>query len=58
MTARAGLRQPLKRTGESSPRTIGTIDQEVEICPDLLPQPGPTGDGDSKVNSETYPVAE
>jgi hypothetical protein len=29
-----------------------------EICPNLLPQTGPTGGGDSKVDSETYPVAE
>jgi hypothetical protein len=28
-----------------------------EICPNLLPQTGPTGGGDSKVDSETYPVA-
>jgi hypothetical protein len=31
---------------------------KVEICPNLLPQTGPTGGGDSKVDSETYPVAE
>lgn len=31
---------------------------ESEICPNLLPQTGPTGGGDSKVDSETYPVAE
>lgn len=31
---------------------------EAEICPNLLPQTGPTGGGDSKVDSETYPVAE
>ncbi len=29
-----------------------------EICPNLLPQTGPTGGGDSKVDSETYPVSE
>ena len=28
------------------------------ICPNLLPQTGPTGGGDSKVDSETFPVAE
>ncbi|WP_158747179.1 hypothetical protein [Acidisphaera sp. L21] len=28
-----------------------------EICPNLLPQTGPTGGGDSKVDTETYPVA-
>src|SRR5688500_17553077 len=31
---------------------------EKEVCPNLLPQTGPTGGGDSKVDSETYPVAE
>lgn len=31
---------------------------EVMICPNLLPQTGPTGGGDSKVDSETYPVSE
>lgn len=31
---------------------------EHEICPNLLPQTGPTGGGDSKVDSETYPVAD
>ncbi|MCG6558278.1 hypothetical protein MB818_08710 [Ruegeria sp. 1NDH52C] len=27
------------------------------ICPNLIPQTGPTGGGDSKVDSETYPVS-
>ena len=31
---------------------------EKEICPNLVPQTGPTGGGDSKVDTETYPVAE
>lgn len=31
---------------------------EVTICPNLLPQTGPTGGGDSKVDSETFPVSE
>ena len=31
---------------------------EAEICPNLLPQTGPTGGGDSKVDTETYPVSE
>jgi len=31
---------------------------EREICPNLLPQTGPAGGGDSKVDSETYPVAD
>lgn len=31
---------------------------QCEICPNLLPHTGPTGGGDSKVDSETYPVAD
>jgi hypothetical protein len=31
---------------------------EETICPNLLPQTGPTGGGDSKVDSETLPVSE
>ena len=31
---------------------------ESEICPNLGPQTGPTGGGDSKVDTETYPVAQ
>src|SRR4051794_18213074 len=31
---------------------------EREIAPNLLPHTGPTGGGDSKVDSETYPVAD
>ncbi|HSH83041.1 MAG TPA: hypothetical protein VLA19_31295 [Herpetosiphonaceae bacterium] len=31
---------------------------ERGICPNLVPQSGPTGGGDSKVDTETYPVAE
>jgi hypothetical protein len=30
---------------------------EIEICPNLLPQTGPVGGGDSKTDSSTYPVA-
>lgn len=30
---------------------------EKEICPNLRPQTGPTGGGDSKVDSEIFPVA-
>jgi hypothetical protein len=30
---------------------------EKELCPNLLPQTGPTGGGDSKVDTETYPVS-
>ena len=31
---------------------------EVEVCPNLIPQTGPTGGGDSKVDSETYAVSD
>lgn len=31
---------------------------EKEICPNLRPQTGPTGGGDSKADTETFPVAE
>lgn len=31
---------------------------ELEICPNLIIQTGPTGGGDSKVDSETYPVSD
>lgn len=30
---------------------------EKEICPNLIPQTGPTGGGDSKTDTETYPVS-
>lgn len=30
---------------------------EKEICPNLRPQTGPTGGGDSKADAETYPVS-
>ena len=29
-----------------------------EVCPNILPHTGPTGGGDSKVDAETYPVAD
>jgi hypothetical protein len=31
---------------------------EKEVCPNLGPQTGPTGGGDSKADTETYPVAD
>lgn len=31
---------------------------EKEICPNLIPQTGPLGGGDSQVDTETYPVAD
>jgi hypothetical protein len=31
---------------------------EKEVCPNLVPQTGPTGGGDSKADTEAYPVAD
>lgn len=31
---------------------------EKEICPNLIPQTGPTGGGDGKVDTETYPISD
>jgi hypothetical protein len=31
---------------------------EKELCPNLIPQTGPTGGGDGKVDTETYPVSD
>ena len=31
---------------------------EREVCPNILPQTGPTGGGDSKADAETYPVSD
>jgi len=31
---------------------------EKELCPNLVPQTGPTGGGDSKVDADNYPVAD
>lgn len=31
---------------------------QKELCPNLLPQSGPTGGGDSKTDAETFPVAD
>lgn len=45
------------RSQEVDFATFARHSAEREICPNLLPQTGPTGGGDSKVDSETYPVA-
>jgi len=47
-----------KRKQELQFETFARRLAEREICPNLLPQTGPTGGGDSKVDSETYPVAD
>jgi hypothetical protein len=46
------------RSQEVAFATFARYLTEREICPNLLPQTGPTGGGDSKVDAETYPVAE
>ena len=35
-----------------------TLLVEKELCPNIMPQTGPTGGGDSKVDTETHPVAD
>lgn len=47
-------------TNRSQEKDFETFCREIikrEICPNIIPQTGPTGGGDSKVDSETYPVA-
>jgi hypothetical protein len=45
------------RSGEKPFEHFSRQLAQKEICPNLLPQTGPTGGGDSKVDTETYPVA-
>jgi hypothetical protein len=46
------------RNQESDFETFARKLAEHTICPNLIPQTGPMGGGDAKVDSETYPVAE
>lgn len=46
------------RSQENDFERFARILLEREVCPNLLPHTGPTGGGDSKVDSETYPVAD
>jgi hypothetical protein len=46
------------RSQENDFETFARRLAEQEICPNLLPHTGPTGGGDSKVDAETYPVAD
>lgn len=49
----------LTNRGEENPfAEFARLLAQKEICPNLLPQTGPTGGGDSKVDSETFPVAD
>lgn len=45
------------RSQEADFERFARLLAEREVCPNLLPHTGPTGGGDSKVDSETYPVA-
>lgn len=47
-----------QRKQEAAFETFARALAEKELCPNLLPQTGPTGGGDSKVDTETYPVSE
>ncbi len=45
------------RKEETAFENFARLLAEKELCPNLVPQTGPTGGGDSKVDTETYPVA-
>lgn len=44
------------RNGETTFEHFARKLAEAEICPNLLPNTGPTGGGDAKADTETYPV--
>lgn len=46
------------RKEETAFENFARVLAEKELCPNLIPQTGPTGGGDSKVDTETYPVAQ
>lgn len=46
------------RQQEAEFETFGRQLCEKEICPNLVPQTGPTGGGDAKADTETFPVAD
>ena len=51
----------LSITGHSEEQSFEYFSRKLlerEVCPNLMPQVGPTGGGDGKTDSETYPVAE
>lgn len=45
------------RKEETAFENFARVLSEKELCPNLIPQTGPTGGGDSKVDTETYPVS-
>jgi hypothetical protein len=44
------------RNGETTFEHFARKLAEAEICPNLVPNTGPTGGGDAKADTETYPV--
>ena len=52
------LESVTSRSDENNFETFAKLLAEREICPNLLSHTGPTGGGDSKVDSETYPVSD
>ncbi len=51
------LQSLTSRKEETAFENFARVLAERELCPNLIPQTGPTGGGDSKVDTETYPVA-
>jgi hypothetical protein len=51
------LQSLTSRKEEAAFENFARVLAEKELCPNLIPQTGPTGGGDSKVDTETYPVA-
>lgn len=51
------LQSLTSRKEETAFENFARLLAEKELCPNLIPQTGPTGGGDSKVDTETYPVA-
>ena len=45
------------RNGETTFEHFARKLAEAELCPNLVPNTGPTGGGDAKVDTETYPVS-
>jgi hypothetical protein len=51
------LQSLTSRKEETAFENFARVLAEKELCPNLIPQTGPTGGGDSKVDTENYPVA-
>jgi hypothetical protein len=46
------------RSQENAFEQFAKAISQREVCPNLIPHTGPTGGGDSKVDSETFPVSD